>query len=145
MGFNPCFSGCRSESSYLKGEKSAKLCFNPCFSGCRSERNVSPEDVEAFRSFNPCFSGCRSERQNRNGWCYLERFVSILVFLDVALKDVAESNSQNRNGVSILVFLDVALKAILRKMIGAPTRCFNPCFSGCRSESSSFDLQFRAL
>jgi len=42
--------------------------------------------------------------------------------------------------VSILVFLDGALKAgILSRVLGKP-KCFNPCFSGWRSERGRGDM-----
>jgi len=61
-------------------------------------------------SFNPCFSGWRSERY----WCKNQispkRVVSILVFLDGALKEAPGRMALSAGLVSILVFLDGALK-----------------------------------
>ena len=60
-------------------------------------------------SFNPCFRGCRSERPSRNLW-------------------------KPRLFVSILVFVDVALKGYFLAFSSAIQDGFNPCFRGCRSE-----------
>jgi len=61
-------------------------------------------------------------------------FVSILVFLDQALKGFLGPVSNRTPGVSILVFLDQALKA----QHGLPNRSaiesFNPCFPGSSAE-----------
>ncbi len=65
--------------------------------------------------------------------------VSILVFLDGALKDIFHSLYLIADLVSILVFLDGALKAERVKSWPFCTFCFNPCFSGWRSESQAPD------
>jgi len=113
MSFNPCFGGCRSErhhlnrlSTYqhrvsilvlvdvaLKGEDAirtveSKYCFNPCFGGCRSESwAVSFTLITLMISFNPCFGGCRSESHEERQEAPSYSYVSILVLVDVALKE----------------------------------------------------------
>ncbi len=61
--------------------------------------------------------------------------VSILVLLDVALKDQEESEVRNLCFVSILVLLDVALKGYLTSIAWYGSHGFNPCSLGCCSES----------
>ena len=85
-------------------------CFNPCFSGWRSESEglVSHRDhVVLFQSLFFWMtlwkrSNCETEQ--------CQHPVSILVFLDDALKVPSTSRFSRRHGVSILVFLDDALK-----------------------------------
>ncbi len=62
--------------------------------------------------------------------------VSILVFLDGALKAFNRISHKGTNKVSILVFLDGALKACRLSLTSAQYWSFNPCFSGWRSERS---------
>jgi len=60
--------------------------------------------------------------------------VSILVFLDQALKEGGAAGVRALLQVSILVFLDQALKAS-RATGGSPGTGFNPCFPGSSAES----------
>ena len=70
--------------------------------------------------FNPCFPGCCSE----TGWCFpragVLKLVSILVFLDVALRLRDRVVVADPLGVSILVFLDVALRQRFLHMSAPP-------------------------
>jgi len=61
--------------------------------------------------------------------------VSILVFLDQALKVDLSSVVNAINNVSILVFLDQALKDSWFFKIRILYNCFNPCFPGSSAES----------
>ena len=120
-------------------------------------------ELKAIGSFNPCFSGWRSERQWFR-WKHHLRRVSILVFLDGALKVLVlwvrherekfqslffwmalwkltrKLRRAGRIRVSILVFLDGALKDQVPISSCWSHRRFNPCFSGWRSESSNWRL-----
>ena len=62
--------------------------------------------------FNPCSLGCCSESHLHHQDARILWRVSILVLLDVALKDSPPParNGHHMPGVSILVLLDVALK-----------------------------------
>ena len=91
--------------------------FNPCFRGCRSEREEKYTRQRHPHCFNPCFRGCRSEREF---WGCNERPCC---------------------AVSILVFVDVALKAFTQRRRPAENGSFNPCFRGCRSESRRTDCE----
>jgi len=86
--------------------------------------------------FNPCFGGCRSERTlyGRDGEMGVR--VSILVLVDVALKVTEKRPNSSLESVSILVFVDVALKEAPTAISRTRILSFNPCFGGCRSESS---------
>ena len=182
--FNPFFRGCRSESILHQSPYERRLRFNPCFRGCRSERHTFLYRILLlYRSFNPCFRGCRSERitypfmknqitefQSLFSWMSLWKdccrdeipacfsvsilvlvdvalkesynnpvfrmeWVSILVLVDVALKGVSLPLFVEEQLVSILVLVDVALKAFAIFCMMKPHSSFNPCFGGCRSES----------
>ena len=61
--------------------------------------------------------------------------VSILVFLDGALKVSNIPEVSVMTIVSILVFLDGALKGWITETPVSGYNGFNPCFSGWRSES----------
>jgi len=65
----------------------------------------------------------------------IENLVSILVFLDQALKDSAAPVASFLPRVSILVFLDQALKAPSGRWAAGNDICFNPCFPGSSAES----------
>jgi len=64
----------------------------------------------------------------------VDRPVSILVFLDQALKDPASGPRRFLLWVSILVFLDQALKAAGATSINVILFSFNPCFPGSSAE-----------
>ena len=59
-----------------------------------------------------------------------DKFVSILVLMEVALKDGLKTENHHPPNVSILVLMEVALKA--GKGVKQPWKhlCFNPCFNG---------------
>ena len=61
--------------------------------------------------------------------------VSILVFLDQALKDAFVVYLVDFRKVSILVFLDQALKVVFMAVLAVYMVCFNPCFPGSSAES----------
>ena len=92
--------------------------FNPCYVGYRSESQRKHTTTRRVNlSFNPCYVGYRSES------CYYNRIilvfinVSILVMLDIGLKD--DDVHVLRivfNHVSILVMLDIGLKENLRRV-----------------------------
>jgi len=67
--------------------------------------------------------------------------VSILVFLDQALKDEETGISRVMSQVSILVFLDQALKAARATRIPTIYSCFNPCFPGSSAESIHSEIE----
>jgi len=72
--------------------------------------------------------------------------VSILVFLDQALKDaLIVPFLHDFTGVSILVFLDQALKESDDIHPGMIARCFNPCFPGSSAESACAAAFLRGL
>ncbi len=108
--------------------------FNPCFSGWRSESVGICVTYTLENSFNPCFSGWRSESSPHSGESSIF-LVSILVFLDGALKADKNHSTYSSKSVSILVFLDGALKACMPFSSFPLFFSFNPCFSGWRSES----------
>ena len=158
--FNPCSLGCRSERLSSCPSTVSLPGFNPCSLGCRSERRYSENGCRLSPpGFNPCSLGCRSEREvcGRSGVSGAN--VSILVLLDVALKENLRARGMSvRVGfnpcslgcrsesamdvnikilsiqVSILVLLDVALKVSDSPLSILRALCFNPCSLGCRSE-----------
>ena len=89
-GFNPCFYGSGSERKFGHGGRKKHGCFNPCFYGSGSESKIKCLDEILYRQ------------------------VSILVFMEVVLKDVCSSL-----GTGSLL-------------------SFNPCFYGSGSESPCF-------
>jgi len=99
------------KATELTGGGSYAASFNPCFPGS------SAESLDAFagigilsKGFNPCFPGSSAESGAGEGWDYISSSVSILVFLDQALKVDAE------------------------KMSAELTASFNPCFPGSSAE-----------
>ena len=61
--------------------------FNPCSLGCCSERTMGVIVMILILSFNPCSLGCCSESPPPASSRGAQHPVSILVLLDVALKD----------------------------------------------------------
>ncbi len=89
--------------------------------------------------FNPCFLGSCSPRLRMHSLSEKMTLVSILVFLDLALRVYPPRVPAHLGVVSILVFLDLALRVPLGHPRGSITTGFNPCFlgscspRGCRS------------
>ena len=160
--FNPCSLGCCSESNirtcihdFLVRFQSlfswmllwklppivrcSSYCasFNPCSLGCCSESQGAEFQFVGFdECFNPCSLGCCSERPAFGVTLPKLAVVSILVLLDVALKDFRwDPRYQIPCRVSILVLLDVALKASGGPLTFHRWPGFNPCSLGCCSES----------
>ena len=136
IGFNPCFPGSSAESwtryrqrscptrvsilvfldQALKAAKAGESeaiqsGFNPCFPGSSAERPVPVKLTFADKCFNPCFPGSSAEREPSGLWTPPAQPVSILVFLDQALKVQQCERRQTSLG------------------------CFNPCFPGSSAES----------
>ena len=160
--FNPCFPGTRSSTLHsTPGAFSDRLSFNPCFPGTRSSTCAVGILLSASCSFNPCFPGTRSSTLPPPLHPGSGRDVSILVFLELALRQDREGTGRSRGSrfqslfswnslfdtinpmgftgelrVSILVFLELALRpfhiAINPEGIAL---CFNPCFPGTRSST----------
>ena len=85
--------------------------FNPCFRGCSSETILTVAPPAVPEGFNPCFRGCSSETRYRRRTPGLVPGVSILVFVDVPLRPIAQALQEGDRGeVSILVFVDVPLR-----------------------------------
>jgi len=80
------------------------------------DRSVRGFSFGWFFGFNSCFCGCCS---STNGYRYIGiiefSLVSILVFVDVALRLRCLCQTDRGVLVSILVFVDVALRLILVK------------------------------
>ena len=119
------------------------------------------ENKMDFASFNPCFRGTRSRTTGRT-WCLRTGYVSILVFVELALGhwqregrlSVAHKQFQSlfswnslsdgkllcrwhrRSRVSILVFVELALGLEKRLRPMRPEVRFNPCFRGTRSRTA---------
>jgi len=113
--------------------------FNPCFYGSCSRRRFPCRPIGTLEcSFNPCFYGSCSRSLGRRGvpWAELE-FQSL--FLWILLSKYGSLMSQNASmGVSILVFMDLALEELLLVLLrNSISPCFNPCFYGSCSRSSS--------
>ncbi len=61
--------------------------------------------------------------------------VSILVLMEVTLKDAQSILHPYGEGVSILVLMEVTLKVHVRHAAICRISCFNPCFNGSDSKS----------
>ena len=112
LSFNPCFPGTRS-STPLERESRVSPCpvsilvflelalrhhaydflhscirsFNPCFPGTRSSTpGTQYHKIPVWGSFNPCFPGTRSSTQSPSTLQFFMKGVSILVFLELALR-----------------------------------------------------------
>ena len=141
------------------------LCFNPCSFGCQSESTGGGIWKTIYTScFNPCSFGCQSERKSLRVGPWRNIRVSILVLLDVSLKEIPHIVPRNMipavsilvlldvslkvwarhrlwcfSHVSILVLLDVSLKATIPWSLNAVRFSFNPCSFGCQSERGAGD------
>ena len=87
-----------------------------------------------YQGFNPCFPGSSAERRAGHGGSSRLLLVSILVFLDQALKVYRRLLVEKDSRVSILVFLDQALKARQHRSVKLAFLSFNPCFPGSSAE-----------
>ena len=182
--FNPCSLGCCSESLYplgsyyycpvsilvlldvaLKGfylqlGHTNNRSFNPCSLGCCSERSISEPTPVPFSAFQSLFSwmllwknGIRDRFNDRYK-------VSILVLLDVALKDTKRltnkisknlfqslfswmllwkkdwctSSSSNSMWFQSLFSWMLLWKSLGLWAVRIVNLCFNPCSLGCCSE-----------
>ena len=96
--------------SFLAWILSRNHCFNPCFSGWRSERWDQVEIKINAPMFQSLFFWMALWKDFSIPSPVAEILVSILVFLDGALKDVGTKQCNIISWVSILVFLDGALK-----------------------------------
>ena len=90
--------------------------------------------LRRYAGFNPCSLGCFS-RSKQPGSPYLERFVSILVLLDVFLEGKRGRYGDIGVSVSILVLLDVFLEDYYGEGTCRKEASFNPCSLGCFSRS----------
>ena len=138
--FNPCFSGWRSESIKYPGGVRDDYSFNPCFSGWRSERAAMKNYISHLWGFNPCFSGWRSERIVIVSVVVNVPEFQSLFFWMALWKAIDKEPPRTKTEVSILVFLDGALKVSRKCCICSFKRSFNPCFSGWRSERARYIL-----
>ena len=89
------------------------ICFNPCFAGYGSKSGHRTEKQFFQYSFNPCFAGYGSKRNLCQGQALRVCSVSILVLLDMVLKD-----------------------RIRYTFAYSYSLGFNPCFAGYGSKSS---------
>jgi len=86
--FNPCFPGSSAERALPDFERTALAGFNPCFPGSSAERKQVRCHRPRIASFNPCFPGSSAESDMKQSLGFMYLFVSILVFLDQALKEL---------------------------------------------------------
>jgi len=77
-------------------------------------------------------------------WKESKVYVSILVFLDQALKVPEDYHEAVKHDVSILVFLDQALKDYISSFRDFIAGRFNPCFPGSSAESVAAKLEIPA-
>jgi len=103
------------------------------------------------KCFNPCFVGCYSESEPESiGYSVQTMFQSLFCWM-LFWKSRVASWSISLFLVSILVLLDVILKDLIPTIGRRRHVCFNPCFVGCYSESLSWDeslvchLEFQSL
>ena len=137
QSFNPCFLGTCPRTKFLINKEGGKPSFNPCFLGTCPRTSVVFTNPDGSLSFNPCFLGtCPRTFQHMGNKTGI--WVSILVFLELALGQRESRLQAIPRQVSILVFLELALGP----RVGAPgkphPRSFNPCFLGtCPRTTSS--------
>ncbi len=86
-----------------------------------------------LESFNPYFYGSRIKALNSIYPKHQQAGVSILIFMDRALKQKAHTKDAiYRHRVSILIFMDRALKPLPEFVNKGTSSCFNPYFYGSR-------------
>ncbi len=159
--FNPCFLGSCSPRAQAGPSPGQIRCFNPCFLGSCSPRPrtrlihqagsfqslfswiLLSEDAKPFLelnmldSFNPCFLGSCSPSVNISLALMIPGAVSILVFLDLALRGScgrsaqSEAKSQFQSLFSWILLSELILMLLILSAI-----CFNPCFLGSCSPRS---------
>jgi len=157
--FNPCFPGSSAESLRLNVKGGFTYGFNPCFPGSSAESLADLRSKMAKEVFQSLFSWIKRWKLSNQAVLTEILYVSILVFLDQALKAWFASGWVLFRGVSILVFLDQALKGRINILEGAVRSgfqslfswikrwkliasqslawiegCFNPCFPGSSAE-----------
>jgi len=113
--FNPCFHGCCSETLLLRRSCTGGFSFNPCFHGCCSETVSQMTQKLGCSMFQSLFSWMLLWDQWRDIAASWADPVSILVFMDVALRPYCRSGCSCAYLVSILVFMDVALRHCNRR------------------------------
>ena len=134
--FNPCFPGTRSSTIAILMFADQINCFNPCFPGTRSStRRQSPPSVlkpqfQSLFSWNSLFDSTGSAVQTGSTYD-----VSILVFLELALRPEPVRGGEDILPVSILVFLELAL----RRQLYNPFAIFMMSFQSLFSWNSLFD------
>ena len=84
--------------------------FNPCFNGSWSESINKYYSIIPYRCFNPCFNGSWSERRKRQQKYRKHSFVSILVLMEVGLRECKCLAFKPTSLVSILVLMEVGLR-----------------------------------
>ncbi len=104
--------------------------FNPCFLGSCSPRGTCLGWAAMTLGFNPCFLGSCSPSSSPIGGVYVETSVSILVFLDLALRGSAHA----------LKLLHILFQSLFSWILLSEDhdtlfdivhrKSFNPCFLG---------------
>ncbi len=127
-------------------------CFNPCFLGTCPQRALfiaqNPDKIDLFQSL---FSWNLPSEGQRYRVDSVPDGVSILVFLELALRVGFPTNYTRQSGVSILVFLELALRAQTMTRKQKKPSCFNPCFLGTcpqsetRIEAGKAEIVFQSL
>ncbi len=125
--------------------------FNPCFLGTCPQSTVLVRACRRPPGFNPCFLGTCPQSLSRSQYTFPACTVSILVFLELALRVPTLTIEPLSRSVSILVFLELALRGYEH----TPTYCkaysFNPCFLGTCPQSlyvsyvGPYGLKFQSL
>ena len=64
-------------------------------------------------------------------------YVSILVLMEVGLREKSQTAPHKTLSVSILVLMEVGLRVYYHSQINRLLKSFNPCFNGSWSESLS--------
>ncbi len=87
------------------------------------------------RSFNPCYPGCCSQtRRLLAEPVFQQMFQSLLSWMLLSNRK-GLGGWTGKKKVSILVILDVALKQRISSKAGFRERSFNPCYPGCCSQT----------
>ena len=143
--FNPCSLGCCSERRKTWKTGSQTVGFNPCSLGCCSERFLYPSRLKIHYSFNPCSLGCCSESLNlwRTGSSEKE-FQSLFSWM-LLWKSWSTIRSRSWKSVSILVLLDVALKECCRNKHPIRIGGFQSLFSWMLLWKAAFFCRFSSV